>query len=50
MIGLEFDYEQNKVFMQANLKYYFSTVINKYYQKTQIEPNSVIFMAHSIQI
>ena len=50
MIGLEFDYEQNKVFMQANLYDYFSTVINKYYQKTQIEPNSVIFMAHSIQI
>ena len=50
MVELEFDYNQNKVFMQVNYNDNFSTVINKYYQKAQVEPNSVVFFAHSIQI
>ena len=50
MVELEFDYEQNKIYIQANLDEYFSNVINKYYIKSQLEPNSVIFMVHSIQI
>ena len=40
MVELEYVYEQNKIFMQANLT---STIITKYYQKTFIEPNSIIF-------
>ena len=43
MVELEYVYEQNKIFMQANLRDYFSTIITKYYQKTFIEPNSIIF-------
>ena len=50
MVELEFDYEQSKVFLQANLTDYFSNVITKYYQKTLIEPNSVIFVAHSFKV
>ena len=50
MVELEFDYQQNKIYMQVNLDEYFINVFNKYYTKSQIKPNSVVFMAHSIQI
>ena len=50
MVELEFDYQQNKISIQANYDEYFSTVVNKYYQKSQLKPNSVAFFAHSIQI
>ena len=51
MVELEYVYEQNKIFMQANLTDYFSAIITKYYQKTFIEPNSIIFFfAHSFKI
>ena len=50
MVELEFDYQQNKITMQANSNEYFSTILKKYYAKSQIEPNSVIFMAHSMKI
>ena len=50
MVELEFDYQQNKVFMKVNPNDYFSTIINQYYQQSKVEPNSVIFFAHSIQI
>ena len=50
MVELEFDYEQRKIIIQSNLDDYFSTAINKYYLKSKIIPNSVIFFAHSIQI
>ena len=35
MVELEFDYNQNKVFMQVNYNDNFSTIINKYYQRAQ---------------
>ena len=50
MVELEFNYEQRKIIIQANLDDYFSTIINKYCLKTQIDKNSVIFMANTIQI
>ena len=50
MVELEFDYQQNKVFMKVNPSEYFNTIINQYYLKAQIEPNSVTFFAHSVQI
>ena len=50
MVELEFECEQNKVIIQANLNDYFSTIIPKYYQKAEIEPNSVFFVAHSFMI
>ena len=50
MVELEFDYQQNKVFMKVNPSEYFYTIINQYYLKAQIEPNSVTFFAHSVQI
>ena len=50
MVELEFECDQNKVIIQANLNDYFSTIIPKYYQKAEIEPNSVFFVAHSFMI
>ena len=50
MVELEFDYQKNKTYIQADLDDYFSTILTKYYQKSQIEANSVIFTAHSIKI
>ena len=50
MVELEFDYNQNKVVMQVDLNDYFSTIINKYYQKLlivshgQIIPFSKIYL------
>ena len=50
MVELEFNFQENKICINANLNDYISTIINKYYQKAQIAPNSVIFVSNSIQI
>ena len=50
MVELEFNFQENKICINANLNDYISTIINKYYQKAQIAPNSVIFISNSIQI
>ena len=50
MVELEFDYQQNKIILHANLNDYFSTIFWKYFQKSQLQQNSVIFFAHSVQI
>lgn len=47
---LEFDYDQNKTKILANLTDDFGTIINKYCQKIQIDKNTVTFFAHSVQI
>ena len=50
MVELEFDYDQSKMTIQANLTDDFRTIINKYCQKAQIDKNTVTFWAHSVQI
>ena len=50
MVEIEFNFEQRRVTMQANLDDYLSTIINKYCAKTQLDKNSVIFITHSMQI
>ena len=50
MVELEFDYNQIKTTVQANLTDDFGTIINKYCQKAQIDKNRVTFFAHSVQI
>ena len=50
MVELEFDYDQSKMSIQANLTDDFRTIINKYCQKAQIDKNTVTFWAHSVQI
>ena len=42
MVELVFDFEQSKTIIQANLTDYFGTIIKTYYQKAQIEPNTVV--------
>ena len=49
MVELEFDYDQSKMSIQANLTDDFRTIINKYCQKAQIDKNKVIFLAHSVK-
>ena len=50
MVEVEFDYNQIKTTILANLTDDFGTIINKYCQKTQIDKNTVTFFAHSVQI
>ena len=50
MVELVFDYEQSKTIIQDKLTDYFGNIIKAYYQKAQIEPNTVVFFSHSIQI
>ena len=50
MVDIEFDYLQDKITMKFNLTDDFNSVFDKYYQKANIEPNSVVFMAHAMTI
>ncbi len=50
MAQLEFEYLQNKMIIQVNLTDFFSIACNKYYQKSDIKPNSVFFMNKSVII
>ena len=50
MVELEFDNDQSKMTIHANLTDDFGTIINKYCQKAQIDKNRVTFFAHSVQI
>ena len=50
MVDIEFDYLQDKITMKFNLTDDFNSVFDKYYHKANIEPNSVVFMAHAMTI
>ena len=50
MVELEFNFNQAITIIQANLEDQFQMVINKYIQKTDLEPNSLCFLANGIQI
>ena len=50
MAEIEFEYLQEKIKLKFKITDKFSNVFNKYYQKVGIEPNSVLFMAHSMSI
>ena len=50
MAQLEFEYSQNKIIIQVNLTDLFSIACNKYYQKSDIKPNSVFFMKKTMVI
>ena len=50
MVEIEFEHFQDKITIQCNLSDKFSSVMAKYYQKTGIQPNSVVFMANTFKI
>ena len=50
MVDLEFIYLQENITIQANLSDDFATIFNKFYQKLDIEPNTVIFLFNNKQI
>ena len=50
MIEIEFNYNQKITVIQTKLSEPFKNVINKYLQKTLLEPNNVFFIANGKQI
>jgi hypothetical protein len=50
MIEIEFEYKQNKVMIQAKSYESFQSVIDKYIQKSQIQLDSVYFIANGNKI
>ena len=50
MINIEFDYNQEKILIQAKSNDIFRDVINKYLQKTLLNPNNTYFFANEKQI
>jgi len=50
MINIEFDYNQEKILIQAKSNDIFRDVINKYLQKTLLNPNNTYFFANRKQI
>ena len=50
MIQIEFEYKQNKVMIQAKSYESFQSVIDKYIQKSQIQLDSVYFIANGNKI
>ena len=50
MIQIEFDYNQHYVTIQANLNDKFKDVIDKYIQKSLLDPSSLYFLANGKQI
>ena len=50
MIQIEFEYNQDKVMIQAKSYEPFQSAIDKYIQKSQIQLDSVYFIANGNQI
>ena len=50
MVEIEFDLNQKKTIIQANMNDKFQVIINKYIDKTLLDPNSVYFLANGKQI
>ena len=50
MINIEFDYNQEKMLIQAKSNDIFRDVINKYLQKTLLNPNDTYFIANGKKI
>ena len=50
MVELEFILDQEKINVQVTLDELFSSAFTKYYVKSRIEPNSVIFMTRAAEI
>ena len=50
MVELEFEIDQDKIIVQANLTDSFNNVLTHFYTKTNIEPDSVVFMVRASKI
>ena len=50
MVEIEFDLNQKKTIIQANMNDKFQVIINKYIDKALLDPNSVYFLANGKQI
>ena len=50
MVDIDFDLNQSHTIVQANLTDLFQDVINKYFQKTLLEPESVAFIANGKEV
>ena len=50
MINIEFDYNKEKILLQAKSNDIFRDVINKYLQKTLLNPNDTYFIANGKKI
>ena len=50
MVDIDFDLNQSHTVVQANLTDLFQDVINKYFQKTLLEPESVAFIANGKEV
>ena len=50
MVEIEFDYNQDIIVIQAKLEDTFKEVIDKYCQKTLLDPNELYFIANGGQV
>ena len=50
MVDIDFDLNQSHTVVQANLTDLFQDVINKYFQKTLLEPESFAFIANGKEV
>ena len=50
MIEIEFNYKQQIIVIQAKLDELFKDIINKYLQKSLLNPNNVFFIANAKQL
>ena len=50
MIEIEFNYNQHYTTIQANLRDKFKDIINKYIQKSLLNPTSIYFLANGKRI
>ena len=46
MVQIEFDFNQVPTVIQANLEDLFKDIINKYIQKTSLNPTSICFLGN----
>jgi len=50
MVSIEFEYQQTKTIVQANLNDRFETALNKYKIKTNVDINNLCYLANGRNI
>ena len=50
MVEVEFNYQQNKIIIQANLEDFLGSIINKYVNKSKLDINKIYFISNGKNI
>ena len=50
MVEVEFNYQQNKIIIQANLEDFLESIINKYVNKSKLDINKIYFISNGKNI